>query len=265
MRCGIILAGGTGSRLFPITIGVNKQLLPVYDKPLIYYPLSTVMMAGIRDILIICGSEFSKKLFEKLLGDGSKFGINLTYEIQQKPSGIAEAFIIGEKFINNRPVMLALGDNIFHSYELKKHLLSFKDNSDCGIFGCQVKNPKAYGVAVLDKSGYITDIEEKPQIPQSNWAIPGLYFYNSTIIDKAKKLKPSARGELEITDLSKMYIDPNNNRQLNFIKLYDTVWFDCGTYDSLLEAAHFVQAIQARTGEMIGDPKTIALENGWIK
>jgi glucose-1-phosphate thymidylyltransferase len=262
-RKGIILAGGTGSRLFPITHSVNKQLLPVYDKPMIYYPLSTVMKAGVRDILIIIGSDLSLMLFKNLLGDGSQFGINIKYSIQESPNGIAEAFIIGEDFLGDNSAVLALGDNIFHSYILNALINSarFSYAIDNSIFGCKVAEPSAYGVACLDKGGYLVDIEEKPFSPKSNWAVPGLYFYDSSVVKKAKSLKPSARGELEITDLSREYIRDG----LQFHTLDDAFWFDCGTHDSLLEASQFVQAAQVRTGEKIGDPGTIARKHGWIK
>lgn len=261
-RKGIILAGGFGSRLFPITRSINKQLLPVYDKPMIYYPLSTVMNAGVQEILIIVGSELSLTLFQNLLGDGSQFGIKLEYLIQEHPNGIAEAFIIGEEFLNGSSAVLALGDNIFHSYILNTLLngARFSYALDNSIFGCKVAKPSAYGVACLDKRGYLVDIEEKPACPKSNWAVPGLYFYDFSVVAKAKALEPSARGELEITDLSRKYI----NDGLQFHTLDDAFWFDCGTHDSLLEASQFVQAVQGRTGEKIGDPKTIARKNGWI-
>lgn len=262
---GILLSGGNGTRLHPITKSVNKQLLPVYDKPLIYYSLSTLMKAGCQDILLIVGSELSLTLFKMLLGDGSDFGINLTYDIQKEPKGIAEAFIIGEKFIDGGPVVLALGDNIFYGHELDNILENDWLRSDNVIFGCKVKDPHAYGVGVLDDFGNIIDIEEKPKEPRSNLAIPGLYIYDSTIVDRAKALKPSARGELEITDLSMCYItDPGNSSPMKLQVLHDTFWFDAGTHDSLLESAEFVKAVQARTGELIGDPVSIAKKYIWI-
>lgn len=260
-RKGIILAGGTGSRLFPITRSVNKQLLPVYDKPMIYYPLATLMKAGIREILIIVGSDLSLTLFSNLLGDGSQFGVKLSYTIQESPNGIAEAFIIGEKFLNGDGAALALGDNIFHSYILDL-LLEKHSVMRNAVFGCKVAEPSAYGVAYLDKHGYLINIEEKPKNPKSNWAVPGLYFYDETVVEVAKKLLPSARGELEITDLSQEYIPGG---ELQFHTLDDAFWFDCGTHDSLLEASQFVQAVQVRTGEKIGDPETVARKNGWIR
>jgi len=260
-RSGIILAGGLGTRLLPLTKTVNKQLLPVYDKPMIYYPLSTLMKARIRDILIIVGSKLSLTLFSNLLGDGSQFGIRISYSIQDEPNGIAEAFIIGEEFLGDDWAALALGDNIFHSYMLDL-ILEKRSVMRNAIFGCKVAEPSAYGVAYLDKHGYLINIEEKPKKPKSHWAVPGLYFYDETVVDVAKKLQPSARGELEITDLSREYIPGG---ELQFHTLDDAFWFDCGTHDSLLEASQFVQAVQIRTGEKIGDPETVARKNGWIR
>jgi glucose-1-phosphate thymidylyltransferase len=223
------------------------------------------MKAGVRDVLIIVGSELSLTLFSSLLGDGSQFGINITYSIQEKPNGIAEAFIIGEEFLDGDSAVLALGDNIFHSYILNVLLdgcrVSDSNVMDNSIFGCKVAQPSAYGVACLDKHGYLVDIEEKPSRPKSNWAVPGLYFYDSSVVERAKSLGPSARGELEITDLSREYIGDG----LQFHTLDDAFWFDCGTHASLLEASQFVQAVQVRTGDKIGDPETVARRNGWIK
>lgn len=269
MRRGIILSGGTGSRLFPITISVNKQLLPVYDKPLIYYPLSTVMQAGVREILIIVNSELSESLFKNLLGDGSQFGIKLSYKIQKEPKGIAEAFIIGEEFLDGNEVILALGDNIFYSSVLENFLKVTPKLRQNYIFGCKVKNPSSYGVATVGEHNFVTDIWEKPINPVSNLAVPGLYLYDNTIVERAKKLKPSARGELEITDLSKDYINNYTDHsfkkdKLRLFELEHTFWFDAGTHDSLLEASQFVKAAQTRTGEKIGDPTTVAKQNGWI-
>lgn len=259
-RCAIILAGGSGTRLHPITQSINKQLLPVYDKPLIYYPLSTVIQAGVQDILLITGSKNSQVLFQHLLGDGSQFGVKLTYRVQDKPRGIADAFLVGEDFIGNRPVMLVLGDNIFHGEELVQHFQSLQGSLDNVIFGKEVADPSSYGVASIGYGNDLLAIMEKPRCPPSNWAIPGLYFYDHTVVEKAKSLRPSARKELEITDLSWKYL---YRRDLSIIRLYDTVWFDCGTHDSLLDASQYVRAVQQRTGKKIGDPLVMAQCNGW--
>lgn len=261
MRRGIILSGGTGSRLFPITTSVNKQLLPIYDKPLIYYPLSTVMQANVKEILIICSSELSLNLFYKLLGNGKKFGIEISYCIQEEPRGLADAFIVGEKFLDGNEVILALGDNIFHGRELDEFLskkLHFPWVNI--IFGSRVREPSSYGVAIFGEGDKLIGMEEKPKEPKSNWAIPGLYIYDSSVIGRAEGLKPSERGELEITDLSRTYL----GNGLKLKKLYDTVWFDAGTHDSLLEAAQYIQAVQRRTGEPIGDPYWVAKKKEWI-
>lgn len=258
---GIILAGGTGSRLYPLTKAVNKQLLPVYDKPMIYYPLSLLMKAGIQDILIIVNSERSQEAFFDLLEDGSQLDINIKYKVQEKPNGIAEAFIIAEEFIGNDSVMLALGDNIFYSYILDKFLneinnIEYKNV----IFGCQVKTPFDYGIAVtkpkINKYFEVINLVEKPSKPPTNWAVPGLYMFDNTVVEKAKRLRPSSRGELEITDLGQSYIDEDHS--LTLVKLYDAFWFDCGNCDRLLEASQFVNAIQNRIGMPIGDPFVIA-------
>jgi len=270
MKKGIILAGGSGTRLHPITKAVCKQLLPIYDKPMIYYPLATLMTCDIQDVLVIVSSEINKTLFSQLLGGGEDFGINISYEIQEKPGGIAQAFLVGEKFINNEPVTLVLGDNIFFGETFEhalRHMTNMKYSGSLSkqnmIFGYKVKNPKAYGVAVLDDTGALVTIEEKPKNPRSDYAVPGLYMYDDTVVARAKALKPSARGELEITDLNNAYI---NDGQMEFIKLMPgTAWFDTGTHDHLLESSHFVKAIQSRTGMMVGDPKTVAKQNGWIE
>jgi len=261
MKKGIVLSGGRGTRLYPITIAVCKQLLPVYDKPLIYYPLTTLMQLGIKDILIIVSSELNMQLFNRLLGNGDKFGINLNYAIQPDPKGIAEAFLVGEKFIDNQPVSLILGDNIFYGERFITEQADIEYNKNY-IFGCKVNNPKAYGVAVFDNDGDLIDIEEKPENPKSDYAVPGLYIYDDTVVDRAKSLIPSGRGELEITDLNNTYIADG---LLDFIKLAPgTAWFDTGTHDHLLEAAQFVKAIQSRTGMTVGSPYEVALNRKWI-
>tara|TARA_Y100000590_G_C15679398_1_gene999255 strand:- start:622 stop:1494 length:873 start_codon:yes stop_codon:yes gene_type:complete len=258
---GIILAGGEGTRLHPITIPYSKQLLPVYDKPMIYYSLCTLMEAGIKEFLCII-SPNQKNNFEKLLGDGSQFGINIKYEIQKKPEGIAQAFIIGEKFINNEPVSLILGDNIFYGINFK-NLFNQKliINNQANIFIYQVPDPERYGVVEL-KNNKVLSIEEKPQNPKSFYAITGLYFYDSEIVKIAKKLKPSNRNELEITDVNKKYLE---NDKLNTVILSrGTLWLDAGTPTSLLQASQFVQTIQERQQIQIGCPEEIAWKNKWI-
>ena len=259
---GIILAGGSGTRLYPITHGLNKHLLPIYDKPMIYYPLSTLMMAGIRNILIITTPE-DQGAFEKLLQDGRRWGVHIQYAQQPKPNGLAEAFLIGEKFIENESVCLALGDNLFYSEGLIS-LLEKATKLEVGakIFGYPVRNPKNYGVVGFDLSGKVTSLEEKPEYPQSNYAVPGLYFYDQHVTQLAKQVQPSARGELEITDLNRLYLKANQLR----VELLGrgTAWLDTGTHDSLIQASLFIQTIEARQGLKIGCPEEIAFRNGWI-
>ena len=262
LRKGIILAGGTGSRLHPITKVLSKQLLPIYDKPMIYYPLSTLMLAGIKDILIIT-SPNDRDLFYKLLGDGSQFGINISYEIQLKAEGIAQAFIIGKKFIGESSVSLILGDNLFHGDNLTNNLKnSFNHNKGGSIFVYPVSDPERYGVVTFDSNGKAYDIEEKPKNPKSKFAITGLYFYDNTVIEKAEKLKPSPRGELEITDLNKLYMDEGEllvqtmNRGMT--------WLDTGTLDSLFEAGSYIRSLEKRQGLKIGCPEEIAWRKGFI-
>jgi glucose-1-phosphate thymidylyltransferase len=252
-RCGIILAGGTATRLYPVTKSVSKQLLPVYDKPLIYYPLSTLISAGIKDILIIVSSVDNLKLFKNLLGSAIGDNISLEYIVQDKPRGVADAFIVAEHFISERPVVLALGDNIFYGEMFNKKMktmvssLFYNGNT---IFGCKVKEPSRYGVARFEDNKLI-EIVEKPQSFISEYAIPGLYFYDDSVVRRAKELVPSKRGELEITDLNNSYISDNS---LRFFKLPEgTVWFDTGNHDHLLEASNFIKAIQSRTGVKIAD------------
>lgn len=261
-RKGIILAGGSGTRLYPLTIAISKQIMPVYDKPMIYYPLSVLMNAGIKDVLII-STPRDVVIFESLLGDGSQWGMHFEYKIQEKPNGLAEAFIIGEDFIGEDNVAMILGDNMFYGEKLNKVLKSAMERDDeATIFGYYVKDPTAYGVVEIDKDGKAISIEEKPQNPKSNYAVPGLYFYTNDVIEIAKNVKPSARGELEITTVNEKYMKLG---KLKVEKLgRGMTWFDTGTHDALLETASFVQTIEKRQGLQISCPEEIAYKNGWI-
>ena len=262
---GIILAGGAGTRLYPLTMVTSKQLLPVYDKPMIYYPLSTLMLAGIQDILIISTPTDTPR-FEALLGDGSQYGIHLQYKVQPSPDGLAQAFILGEEFIGDDCCAMILGDNIFYGNGFSKLLKSAVANAEnkgrCTVFGYYVQDPERFGIVEFDKDGKVLSVEEKPQHPKSNYAITGLYFYDKKVCERAKALKPSARGELEITDLNRVYLEEGSLNVITLGRGY--AWLDTGTVDSLSEATEFVRVIETREGVQISAPEEIAYRNGWI-
>lgn len=258
---GIILAGGSGTRLYPLTLCVNKILLPVYDKPMIYYPLTTLMKAGIKDILIIT-TPHDLKQFQSLLKDGSQWGVNIEYAVQHVPRGIAEAFIIGEEFIGDDSVCLILGDCFFYGHELDEKVeAAAKLNSGALVFGYKVEDPERFGVAEFDNEGNVISIEEKPEYPKSDMAVTGLYFYDNNVVELAKQLSPAARGELEITDLNKVYLS-SGKLKIDVLS-NDIFWFDTGTFDSLLESSIFVQSIQASLEIQIGCPEEVAFNNKW--
>ncbi len=259
---GIILAGGAGTRLHPLTIAVSKQLLPVYDKPMIYYPLSTLMLAGIRDVLVI-NTPHEQVLFQRLLGDGSQWGISITYAVQPQPNGLAEAFVIGRDFVGARPSCLILGDNIFYGHGLTEALKNATSQAEgATVFGYWVKDPERYGVAEFDREGRVIGIEEKPARPKSHYAVTGLYFYDRQVCDLAADLKPSARGELEITDLNRRYLERGQLRVEKLGRGY--AWLDTGTHESLLQAANFIETLEQRQGLKVCCPEEIAFANGWI-
>ena len=253
---GIILAGGTGSRLHPITQGISKQLTPM-----IYYPLSTLMLAGIRDILIIT-TPADQEQFQRLLGDGSRFGINLEYKVQPSPDGLAQAFMLGADFIGNDPVALVLGDNIFYGPGLGTQLATYEQKDGATVFAYQVADPRAYGVVEFDKDFNALSIEEKPENPKSDYAIPGLYFYDSKVVEYARQIKPSPRGELEITDLNRVYLEQGKLKVEVLPR--GTAWLDTGTFDSLADATNFIRTVQSRQGLSVGCPEEIAWRHGWL-
>ena len=262
---GIVLAGGSGTRLYPITKGISKQLIPIFDKPMVYYPISVLMLAGIRDILII-STPYDLPGFQRLLGDGSDYNINIQYAVQPSPDGLAQAFLIGEEFIGDDSVCLVLGDNIFHGAGfgdlLKQAVANVEEKNKATVFGYQVSDPERYGVAEFDNEGNCLSIEEKPLKPKSNFAVVGLYFYPNSVVDIAKNIKPSARGELEITTVNQQYLDNNDLKVITLGQGF--AWLDTGTHDSLSEASTFIEVLEKRTGLKIACLEEIAFKQGWI-
>ncbi len=258
---GIILAGGSGSRLHPVTLGTSKQLLPIYDKPMIYYPLTTLLLAGIRDILVIT-TPVEQGAFQRLLGDGKQFGVNLSYTVQPSTKGIAQAFALGAEHIGTDSAALVLGDNLFYGPGMGTALARMQQVSGANVFGYWVANPSAYGVVEFDDQQKAISLEEKPADPRSNYAVPGLYFYDNSVVELARELRPSARGELEITDLNRLYLERGDLTVQ--IMQRGTAWLDTGTFEALLDAGEFVRTIQKRQGLLIGSPEEVAWRNGWI-